>query len=645
MRRNKSKLKLVQQVESQICSIGRTEMLVDISETTHARRVAFGGDSLVRPEREAAHKRLKEFHDFLGLEFMDSKETEFAIVKKSWNVYFPHQVMSDAEEQDAFDHYARHHTPARYQHRLVKDPLGSNALLDGLRARWLKLSSAEQASWLPIDQWRMRPVEGDHLLAINGQPVPLDRKAREEMLRNSTKRQASGEAAKEGHITSMRYAAPRSNSTPVIRKRRVESLAGSQEQTIKEACQVWQGHIGLQAQLEQSRTKTTQSSSDELSMPVEKLGDLQSPRGQLHAAFHGLPEETPEKTESLLSRAAVAASSSEFGRAIKELIQRQDELDKELDKDTTLAADLTRKVDRARHAVELFIHQLPHPDAVNVANNIDAIRAPRGIERIRHAPDVDEVTLWFRTKGSCENKMIKLRKGKEAPSIVSLLSAVCFSRPSDMQPKENVLKGNEGVPMYIRNMTDVYNLQYPHWEAVEAFRKVLLVGILSFCQQGSILQGTLAIIKAVVFLLVYMHYKPHQGRYAAANSQFCQFTLIVTLLTVLVTTSESVDLPDFGFLQIDQMGWAVTVLTVFATGSHASSDILARCVWALSQMAQCVHLCVIVFGSSHNIRFHLGALSKATHHPERPGWQVHENMEETEDRPRNSKSASPGRSR
>ena len=121
------------------------------------------------------------------------------------------------------------------------------------------------------------------------------------------------------------------------------------------------------------------------------------------------------------------------------------------------------------------------------------------------------------------------------------------------------------------------------WEDVECVRKLLMVGVLVFCGQGSLEQLVLGLFITVVFIMVYSTFKPYEADSNDSLQSLCQFSIFVVLLSALIMkfdeserTSEIIT--SFLFCcALLPIALALGTVAVEAAGDEQCRALLKRC--------------------------------------------------------------------
>ena len=79
-------------------------------------------------------------------------------------------------------------------------------------------------------------------------------------------------------------------------------------------------------------------------------------------------------------------------------------------------------------------------------------------------------------------------------------------RPRILKPK---------LRSYVRNLTDLYDLRVPWWEAVECVRKVVILGVAVLLGQGSLAQLSVMLLVTLSFAIFYVEVAEVEGTRAA----------------------------------------------------------------------------------------------------------------------------------
>ena len=169
-------------------------------------------------------------------------------------------------------------------------------------------------------------------------------------------------------------------------------------------------------------------------------------------------------------------------------------------------------------------------------------------------PETDEVTLWLepeRPASSGQPKLVKLTKGRWKSKFTGWRES---SFPVD-------------VPTYIKNLTDAYDLKWMAWESVECVRKILLLSSSTFIAPGTT-QISFGMVVCIFSIAVYVHIRPYNARQTDWLQQICQLVLFTTLLLELInisrgTQAEAPALEEEGGHQ-ERVGWMLISLTAFA---------------------------------------------------------------------------------
>ena len=214
-------------------------------------------------------------------------------------------------------------------------------------------------------------------------------------------------------------------------------------------------------------------------------------------------------------------------------------------------------LERARHKLSLFVHQLPDTVADGEPLSIrQQACAQLGLE----LPEGDETTLWFTTPQRGESKMLKLHKGFEPEGWFTLAM-----RKLANVPKREVVRTIEPqVPAYIRSLTDPYRIKYAWWEMVECIRKALLCGLFMFLGAGSVSQLVLGLLVCVVFLLLYNNVEPFDIRWNNLLQELCQLIIFITLLAGLVLNINNRDAEETEILEDYEIGLVLIGLSLAA---------------------------------------------------------------------------------
>ena len=93
---------------------------------------------------------------------------------------------------------------------------------------------------------------------------------------------------------------------------------------------------------------------------------------------------------------------------------------------------------------------------------------------------------------------------------------------------------SSNLPIYVRTLTDSYELKYFWWEIAECLRKVILVGVLVFYDQGSPEQLTLGLMVCTLSVTGYAYTRPYNSPFNDALQVLAQLGIFATLLSSIV---------------------------------------------------------------------------------------------------------------
>lgn len=201
--------------------------------------------------------------------------------------------------------------------------------------------------------------------------------------------------------------------------------------------------------------------------------------------------------------------------------------------------------ERAWRKLEGFVHMMLHDPEV------DEWFGSLG-ENFRR-PQLDEVTLWLEPddmKGTAtsEPKMIKLAKERWNSGFM----------------RKQLSNFPQTIPVYIRNLTDAYDLEYMYWETVECARKAIMLGVPTLLSPGTS-QIALGISLAVIFLMLYVQVAPYNAWQTDMLQQFCQLTIFTSLLIELINQARPADAT---FAEErdhhTRIGWLLVSVTAFS---------------------------------------------------------------------------------
>ena len=106
------------------------------------------------------------------------------------------------------------------------------------------------------------------------------------------------------------------------------------------------------------------------------------------------------------------------------------------------------------------------------------------------------------------------------------------------------------LPAYVVALISMYESDLPYWEVIECVRKLLLIGVLIFYEQGELEQLVLGLFIAVSSIMFYNWLKPYEDTLNDALQSACQFSIFVVLLSALI-------------LKFDEEDRASTTITFF----------------------------------------------------------------------------------
>lgn len=168
---------------------------------------------------------------------------------------------------------------------------------------------------------------------------------------------------------------------------------------------------------------------------------------------------------------------------------------------TSLLEELDCKwseLERARRSLELVWHQLRTRAAS------DSHFSPFGLRQ----SEPDEATLWLAAPhDGAQLKFVKIHKARYEPNVFALLGQLCSGGGSQRGWRH---EASTKIPSYIRSLTDAYDLRFWYFEAVEALRKIAILGLPTLFEPGTT-QIAFGMLLTVFFSALYSHLGPYNS--------------------------------------------------------------------------------------------------------------------------------------
>jgi hypothetical protein len=137
-----------------------------------------------------------------------------------------------------------------------------------------------------------------------------------------------------------------------------------------------------------------------------------------------------------------------------------------------------------------------------------------------------------------------------------------FALMFDVRAK--ILAEDEEVTTAFNALIGDYKPQYWYWEIVEISRKLLLSGILSLVNRGSIAQATLGTMISFVFFALHVNLKPYKSTAINVVKTVSEVQLFVVLLMSVILQQHNVGF-DAEVIRVQDYGMIQAVATIIIT--------------------------------------------------------------------------------